>query len=252
VILLGVGSAAGQTDDGITVDQLLQRLLEARGGAESWGKVKTLEIEGTWTAFSETVPMTIRRMRPDLFRFDHVVLGAPTVLAFDGKQAWVQSAVFDAAGGQPINEDWKRNVVEEAPFVSKLLAYAEQGAAIELGGRERLEGREVWVLHVAPKDAPAETWYLDSQTFLETKRVSTTFDVFSGPGIQLEMETYYMDFRDVGGLEIPYREERHFGTRYNVLEATSIRVNPPIDASVFRIPAAALPAEASDSNKEEG
>jgi hypothetical protein len=233
------GPAMRAGDDELSVDALLQKVLEARGGEERWAQVRTLKIEGTWTAFSEDVPMTILRMRPDLYRFEHVVLGGPAVLAYDGEHAWVQGAAFGAPQGQGIAEAWKRNVIEEAPFTSKLLGHAAGGAKIELIGRERVDGRDAYVLKVEPKDRPEETWYVDCETFLETKRVSTTFDVFSGPGAQLEMETYYMEYRDVGGVMIPYREERHFGTRYNVVDASSIEINPEVDAAMFRMPPSA-------------
>jgi hypothetical protein len=100
------------------------------------------------------------------------------------------------------------------------------------------------VLRVVPQDSPQETWYLDAETFLETKRVSKTFDVFSGPGIEPDMETFYLDFREVGGVVVPFREERHFSIRYNVLEADSIEVNAEVDAGLFALPeGAAAPAE---------
>lgn len=239
LLLLAAGSfspAGHADDDAITVEGLLQKILDARGGAEAWAEVRALRIEGTWTAFSEDVPLTILRMRPNLYRFEHVVLGGPAILAYDGRRAWVQGAMFGAPDGQEIVDEWKRNVIEEAPFGSKLLAYAAAGAKIELAGRERAEGRKVYVLKVEPTDRPPETWHVDGDTFLESKRVSTTFDVFSGPGVQLEMETYYMDYREVGGVKIPHREERHFGTRYNVIDAATIETNPDIDAAAFRMP----------------
>jgi len=232
------GPTSHAQGDDMTVEALMQKVLDARGGAKLWGEVRTLKVDGIWTAFSEDMPLTILRMRPDLYRFEHLVLGSPAVLAYDGERAWVQGAMFGAPTGQEIADDWKRNVIEEAPFVSKLLDHAAGDAKIELVGRERVEGREVYVLRVEPKERPPETWHVDGETFLETKRVSTTFDFFSGPGIQLEMETYYMDYRDVAGVKIPHREERHFGTRYNVIDASSIEVNPDIDAAVFRMPPA--------------
>ena len=237
VVAVGLtGPTMRAGDDAMTADALIQKVLEARGGEERWTKIRTLKIEGTWTAFSEDVPMTILRMRPDLYRFEHLVMGSPAVLAYDGERAWVQGAMFGAPEGQEIADEWKRNVIEEAPFTSKLLGHASGGAKIELVGRERVDGQDVYVLKVEPKNRPEETWHVDSETFLETKRVSTTFDFFSGPGVQLEMETYYMEYRDVGGVKIPHREERHYGTRYNVIDASSIETNPEIDAATFRMP----------------
>jgi hypothetical protein len=35
---------------------------------------------------------------------------------------------------------------------------------------------------------------------------------------------------------IPFREERHFGTRYHVYQAESAEVNPALDAALFALP----------------
>ena len=237
LLALALGSTlAAEPDKPLDVAAILGKLAEARGGKARWDTVKTLRIEGAWTAFSETTPMTIRRRRPDLYRFDHQVLKTPAVVAWDGQQVWVQGEAYGAPDGQKLEDDWKRNVVDEIAFDPPLLAYAASGAKIELRGSEQVEGRKTWVLAVSRKDVPDETWYVDAETFLEQKRVSKTFDMFSGPGIELEMETYYMDFRPVSGLVLPFREERHFGVRYLVYEARSIEVDPELDATVFRMP----------------
>lgn len=241
VVVLGCGPFAAD-DPTVTVEQVLAKHADARGGAEAWAEVKTLEIEGTWTAFSEDGPMTIRRMRPDLYRFDHVAFAVPSVLAFDGDAVWMHSPIYEAPEPKVLEEPWQRNIREDSAFGSLLLAHAAAGVAVELTGRDRVEGQDVWVLRVSPKDAPPETWYLDATTFLETRRDSRTFDVFSG-GIETDMETYYMDFRAVEGVVMPFREERHFGTRYHVYEATTIRVNVEMDEARFRGPEITPPAE---------
>jgi len=247
-IALGAQAApAAEGEQAPDVATILRKVEQARGGKARWDAVKTLRLEGTWTAFSVDVPMTIRRERPNLYRFDHRVLGTPAVLAYDGEQVWVQGEAYGAPEGQKLEDDWKRNVIDEVPFEPLLLERAAQGAKIELRGGERLEGRKVWVLAVTGAGMPDETWYVDAEKFLEQKRVSKTFDLFSGPGIEVEMETYYMDFREVSGLVLPFREERHFGVRYLVYEARSIEVDPQIDAAVFSMPVAqtAQPADPS-------
>jgi hypothetical protein len=180
-------------------------------------------------------PLTISRQRPNLYRFDHQLFEAPAVLACDGQRAWIQSAAFGAPAGREITEDWKRNVLEDAVFTSPLLEQAGGTAQLELIGQEQVEGALAWKIQVTPAGGSPEIWYLDAVTFLEAKRVSRTYDVFSG-GVEIEMESFFMDFRPVGGVVIPFREERHFGTRYHVYQAESAEVNPALDAALFALP----------------
>jgi len=229
-------AACAPADVPLTAESVLQKHAEARGGADNWAAVESLKIEGTWTGFSADAPMTIWRMRPDLYRIDHTLFDAPATFAYDGEHVWLASAALGAPEAQELTDAWKRNILLDVPFGPKLLGHSAAGAAIEYLGLENVEGEDCHVLEVVPQDSPEETWYLDAETFLETKRVSKTFDVFSGPGVEPDMETYYLDFQEVGGVVIPYREERHFSIRYNVLEAASIEVNPGVDTERFALP----------------
>ena len=48
------------------------------------------------------------------------------------------------------------------------------------------------------------------------------------------MEVFYMDYRNVDGVKIPFREERHYGTRYNVYVIEEVEANAAIDPAEFR------------------
>jgi len=237
--LAAPGCAGPEEPVALTAESVLARHLEAHGGAAHVDALKSMKISGTYDAFSTPGPMEIVRARPDLFRFDFTLFGAPATLAYDGTRAWVRGAAYDAAEAAEITDKWRRNVLSDAPFGCPLLAHAADGSRIEYVGAATVEGTPVQTLRVVPAAGPEETWHLDAATFLENERISRTFDVFSGPDAEMEMDTFYMDFRDVGGVQVPFREERHFGTRYHVYEAETIEANPAVDAGTFAMPAAA-------------
>ncbi len=237
VLLLAWWAAGARAQDTMSLEELLERHVRARGGRAAWQQVQGMTITGTWEAFSEGVPMTIHRQRPGLYRFDHVLFGTPAVVGWDGSRAWIQSVAFGAPDGREITESWKRNIQEDALFASPLLDPEAAGATLELLGKETVEGTAAWAVRVTPDGRPPETWYLDAASFLELKRASRTFDVFSG-GIEIEMETFFMDFRPAGGVMIPFREERHFGTRYHVYQADAVEVNSAVAPGLFQVPEA--------------
>lgn len=222
----------------LNAESILARHLEAHGGAANVAALKSIRITGTHDAFSMTSPMEIVRVRPDLYRFDLTLFDSPVVIAYDGTRPWVHGAAYGVEEPAEITDNWKRNVLQDAHFGCPLLEHAAAGTLIEYVGPGTVEGAPVQTLRVVPPAGPEETWHLDATTFLETERISRTFDVFSGPDAEMEMNTFYMDFRDVGGVKIPHREERHFGTRYLVYEAATIEANPTIDAATFALPAA--------------
>ncbi|MCZ6832503.1 MAG: hypothetical protein O7F11_02025 [Acidobacteria bacterium] len=238
MVILSAGAGWSGAQETPDLEEILARHAQGHGGHAAWKKVKSYKMEGTWEAFSDEAPFTLYRQRPNLYYFEHNVLGAPSTLAYDGSRPWVRSAAYGAPQGRVIAEDAGRNVTEDSAFGCTLLAHQADGAAMKLDGRVPQEGSSYWQVTVTPDDGNTEIWYLDPETGLEFKRVNQTFDVFSG-NIETEMETFYLDFRQVGEVHLAFREERHFGTRYHVLQAESVELNPAVDASVFKLPAGA-------------
>ncbi len=236
ILFAGAAWAGAQATPDL--EEVLALHAKGHGGLAAWKNVKSYKMEGTWEAFSEEAPFTLYRQRPNLYHFEHNVLGAPSVLAYDGSRPWVQSAAYGAPQGRVIAEDAGRNVSEDSAFGCVLLAHQAAGTVMNLDGRVPQEGSSYWQITVTPDDGNTEVWFLDLETGLEFKRVNQTFDVFSG-NIETEMETYYLDFRHVDHVRLAFREERHFGTRYHVIQAESVDLNPVVDASLFKLPAGA-------------
>jgi hypothetical protein len=246
-MMILAGSPALAQDEG-SLEMLLAGHATAHGGLAAWKEVKSLEVEGAFEAFSVETPFVTHRQRPNLYHFEHNILGMPTVLAFDGSHAWVRSAAYGAPDGRVISEDAGRNVSEDAVFGCPLLSHQMDGVPIELIGLTRHEGTEYWELKARPADGNIETWLIDKETGLEHRRLNQTFDVFSG-NIEMEMETYYLDFRQVGDIYLAFREERHFGTRYRVRQVESVKVNPSIDRDMFTAPATPAETKVDESGR---
>jgi len=240
---LALPGAISAAEDAAAPDlaTILARHAAARGGAERWSAVRTLEITGTWEAFSTPGPFTVQRAAPDRFRFDHVLFGQPATFAYDGEHAWIQGAALGVPEPVRLDDAWKRNLIEDAALRTPLLAGPSESVALALVGPAVVDGIDTWAVDVTREGFPKETWYLDAKSYLEVKRESMTFDVFSG-GIEIPMETFYDDFRTVEGLVLPFHEERHFGTRYHVTDIAAVRVDAKIDPARFAAPPPPPPA----------
>ncbi|MCB1032655.1 MAG: DUF1579 family protein, partial [Acidobacteria bacterium] len=76
-------------------------------------------------------------------------------------------------------------------------------------------------------------WYLSSETFLEVARIAPAADF--GQPIEAG-RTYFLDFRPVSGLMIPYRIEKEYGIRFRSYDVDSVEVNPELTADTFSFP----------------
>ena len=230
-LIAGAG-AADPAAAPVTVDEAVARYLQAHGGLAAWDALQTLEVKGTYTAFSDDAPFTLRRRRPAAYRFQTRMLGGDYVEGFDGAAGWIRNDAGGIDWAVGMTPDETAAAWTDAEFDSPLVRWREKGHTVELAGRDDLDGRPVYRLEVTRKDGAKESWLLDAETFLEAGRTAPVTDF----GVPFEQKIYYSDFRPVAGVMLPFHVEAEFFIRYRVTQIDSIAANPPLDPALFARP----------------
>ena len=220
----------------LTVDDVIQKNIEARGGAEKWEALENLTMEGIYVSFSEPAPFKIWRQRPDLYRFDSTRIKKFVVHAYDGKNAWWINPLFGPQFEKPMVIPEQNNLdkvtLRERYFDPVFWDYAEKSFQVELEGKEVFDDTDCYKLRVTLDDSSVEYWYLDAESFLEQGMTGETYDF----GIKVSLEAFFGDYRDVDGYQFPFLIETEYGSRYRSMEIETIEVNTKIDPSVFVMP----------------
>lgn len=217
-----------------TVEEVVARYAEARGGLEPWRAVEGISWSGTCTYFSEAAPCTVLRTR-DRYHFEHTELGNHVVIGRDEKGMWWIHPLFGF--------DWSWRTpgrsaavfAREALLEPPLLGYREKGHQVELIGPDDIDGQPTLALRLTLADGQEETWHLDPETHLEVAVDRPVYDFTQLPQETTE-RAYYDDFRVVDGLTLPHYIEKEYGARHVVLSWDAIEVNPTLVAETFRRP----------------
>ena len=100
---------------------------------------------------------------------------------------------------------------------------------------DRVNGRDVYVARGRIDQATVRTLYFDVVTGLLRREMTTTDTLL----IPLQEQVDYDDYRNVDGVQIPFRVETSDGAPYDTVTRTimQIRRNVAVDESVFRPPA---------------
>ena len=164
-------------------------------------------LEGRW---SRTTDLDSGRMRQSS---NFNVFSTSEV--WDGDTAWRQ----DMSGGvHPINSGFMRGVQVTDAWLAQL-AYLQPGALgaqIEALGDRAADGQEFAVLRATPrKGQPVELWFDKSSHLLARTVQVMTIDVRT---------VRYADYRNVGGMLLPYRISIDYGSPDNVDEIQVERV----------------------------
>ena len=219
----------------LSAEQVVERYVTARGGAERWEEIGALRMSGTYSAFSEQSEFTLVRRRGDLYRLEFTVFGAPAIRARDGEGTWGQHALLFPQAGRIDEGPYKTQFERESLFGPLLVGWKAKGIAIERAGSTEVNGRPTLDLAVTLPDGQKETWHLDPVTFLEVAVDSQIYDYtqLADPILQ---RAFYADFREVGGVVIPHRVDLEFNARLETMEVARVEVDPTVDPSVFVAP----------------
>ena len=232
--LFTAGMVAAQD---MTADRVIAKNIEACGGAEAWAKIKTIKMTGTYVNFSDPEEFIMWRARPDLYRFDCKRINYYTVHAYDGNQAWwvngLMGPQFENPGPIPAQGNLDKVTLRDRFFEPVFWNYAAKGNAVELTGKEELDGDDVYVLKVTLKDGSVETWYIDADTFLAVAMTGDTYDF----GRKCKLDAFFSDYREVGGVVLPWLIESEYLIRYRSMEIETIEINgDDFDMGVFEMP----------------
>jgi outer membrane lipoprotein-sorting protein len=215
-----------------TPDEIVASNLKAKGGVERLKSIASVKMTGKMTAQGREMPMTVYSKRPNLLRQDIKLPKGSVVQAFDGTTAWVippgEEAPREVTGPQA--EGARKN----ADFDSPLLDYAAKGHKVELVGKEKVGGAEVYHLKLVKKDGAIEHYYIDTTTNLEVKRSA---EVDAGGATQV-LESELSDYKPVDGMMIPHTIKQSMGGMpVSQMTIESIVFNGPMDDSLFKMPA---------------
>ena len=233
VLLLGAAAAAGQS-----VDEIVAKNLEARGGAARLKGTRSARMSGTMTMGpGMEARFVFEFLKPRRIRQEFTVQGVTGVTAFDGKSGWQVMPFGGNPDPEPLPAEDLKEIEEQAENLDGDLSdWKEKGSRVELLGRETVDGTEAWKLRVTLGNGTEKTVWLDAATYLEFRSVSRRMI----EGKDAEIVTTLRDYRDVSGLKVPFFMEsrtRGQSTGQAVL-FRSVEFDVPIDASRFRMPAA--------------
>ena len=232
------GTSASPAIPTLTLDEIVARYEAARGGRERWRALRSIEMEGTFTSFSEEAPFTLRRKRPNLYRFDSRMIRKEMILAQDAQGPWWIYPLYGIDSPAKTEEPPAAVMTaRDAEIEPALFGYQEKGHTAVLAGRGNVSGQETLRLELTRSNGWVETWHLDPRTYLEIAVDSKVFDYSQLPQ-EMQERAWFSDFRTVDGLVIPHRIEKEYGARHTVTRVERIRVNPEVEDGVFAMPAA--------------
>ena len=223
-----------------TVDQVLDKFVQAIGGKAAFEKLHSREMKGVQIVAGGTeIPIEGYQEAPNKIVMIGTVpnLGV-NITGYNGTVGWTKNA----RGQRELSGALLEQVKRSADFYGNL-RLKETHPDLRVVGRSKIGDHEVYVLQSKVSDTRTERFYFDAQTGLLLRIQSITQTLLA----RIPDQTDFEDYRDVDGVKLPFTirqssiDPRSDWTR----KYTEIKHNVTVDESKFNPP----PAQATASPK---
>ena len=220
-------------DARVSPEQILARYLEALGGADRVRALTSFVAAGSYAGFNTAdakVPIEIYARAPDQRTQVVRTFEGDAVFTYDGRNAWAA-------------EGWRQ--LPLMTFTGSNLAGARADALVSFPAAiqasfaqwqampDAIGDRDVQLLQGSnPGELPVN-FYFDEQTGLLVRTIRWSRTAVGTVPTRVD----YGDYREVGGIRVPFRIHVRWTNGENAIELTEVRPNAAVDAARFARPA---------------
>jgi hypothetical protein len=210
----------------LSVKQILDRYVQALGGAEAMTKITTRSVKGSRIgADGVLVPEEVYQKAPDKLL---TVTSYPQVVfsnGYNGTAAWAHSS---RDGATPLADQLRAQIMRDSVF-NKELKLDQLYASLSVLGKTPVRETDAYIVLAKSADGAVEKLFFDVKTGLLVRRYTES----DTPLGKLPLQTDYEDYRDVDGIKLQFLIHWSFPGRVWGRKVDEIKQNVPLDDAKF-------------------
>ncbi len=228
-----------QSKNASTLDELVSKNIEAKGGADALRALQSLRLTGKLLVDQGQIELAYVQMkkRPGEVRTEGTLQGMTQIEAYDGKEGWKISPFQGRKDPEKMSTDDVKALMEDAEIDGPLVDWKAKGSTVDYLGTEDVDGTPAYKVKVVRKNGDVSFVFLDPDHFLEIRVVTQRIK----HGAQEEVETDLGDYEKTGGVFIPTSIEsgRKGDPDKQKIIIDKAEANVPADEAIFHFPTAA-------------
>lgn len=215
----------------LSLDQILDKYVQALGGAAATARLTSYTAKGASHLFGETRddPMELYAKAPDNLATIVHQRGGDLARTYDGRDAWVMLPLT-VVGKYPLTAGAKEGgkLDAELAFPWRIKGFFQNW---KVGIPTTIDGKGVQVIQASVPGLLA-TFYFDKTTGLMTRMVRMANSAVGRVPTQID----YSDYKPVDGVMMPFKWTYGWVSGREEYVVTSYDANATIDAAKFREP----------------
>jgi len=223
---LAIGMLA-LTSKAQNIDEIISKHAAAIGGLENWAKIKTLKMDMVMKMQGMEIQIVATQVNCNAMRTDITAMGMSGYSIITKTNGWNYMPFNGQTKAEPMTEDILKSSQDELCVLDKLLRYKETGDKMEYLGTDDVDGTECLKLKLTDSIGKETTYFLDSDTYLLTKK--TVKAMVNGQ--VMENSATMGNYQKLDeGIVIAMSTKAGPGE----MEIKKVTVNPEVDESIFK------------------
>ena len=219
-----------------TLDEILAKNYEAKGGLTKIRAVQSVRISGNITLGpGMEAPAVIEQKRGAKMRMDITFQGMNvTPMVLNGTTGWKLMPIQGNPNPEALSPEEMKDALEQADMDGFLIDYKAKGHTVEYLGKEKVEGTDAYKIKATLKSGDVRTVYIDTDSNLEIKMEMKS----TRRGAEVEGDTILGDYKEVDGLVMAHSIDsgQKGAPGRQMITITKIEINPALDDSRFVMP----------------
>jgi hypothetical protein len=221
-----------------TIDELVAKNIEAKGGADALHALQSLRLTGKLLVNQGQIEaLSVQtKKRPGEVRNEVSLQGMTQIEAYDGKEGWRISPFRGRKDPEKMSTDDVKSLIDDAEIGGPLVDWKAKGSTVEYLGTEDVDGTPAHKLKVVRKNGDVCFVYLDPDHFLDIRILTQRLQ----HGAQIEEEKDLGEYEKINGVFIPFSIESgqkgETDKEKTIIEKAEPNVS--VDDAIFRFPAA--------------
>ena len=217
-----------------TAEEIAAEVIKAHGGEERLRSIRNLVITGKVERNDESDPEITYYFvvfYPDKFRYDFSIQNTHAVFASNGTTCWNINPMFGIEEPTEMNAS---EALEQKHQLDFLIPFLDKKKIRKVKNKDNLkEGKkEYFILKVEYEDGFLADYFIDKESFLIAKRRQMHRH---DQGSEAELIYTLSDYRDVKGIQLPFKFRSSLATMIYIVDRYEINAND-LDHSLFEMP----------------
>jgi outer membrane lipoprotein-sorting protein len=185
-----------------TADEIVSKVLAARGGVSRIKAVHSQRISGTINfGPGADGPFLVELERPGKMHIEATIQGQTLVRSYDGKSTgWILNPFVENKTVQKMSAEDISNISDESDFDGPLVDYKQKGNLIALVGKEDVDGKPAYRLKLTNKKGEMRSYLFAAESFRLIKWEGTR----KIGDRDVPWESVFHDYREVSGLQFAF------------------------------------------------